>query len=477
MDESGTLFSYLWRLAVVLLLVLANGFFVATEFALVGVRRSQVLALASEGNHRARVLLSVLDHLDAYISATQLGITIASLALGWIGEQTLAQMFEPFFALLLPGAAATAAAHSAAIAVAFSAITFLHIVLGELAPKTLALQRTEPVALAVARPIAIFYRLFKAPIWLLNKAGNLIVSLLGLEARPGHSLSCSEAELRHLIELSHQGGQLQAEQQAILSRALDFSSLTARDAMVPRHAIVAVPEGMSLEEIIMRIRESGYSRLPVYRDTLDNVIGIIHGKEILAFWNQRENFSLAAILRPVTFIPDSMRLDAVLRRMQEGRFHFAIVTDEHGGVEGIITLEDLLEEIVGEIQDEFDKEARQLVQRHKDGSYLLDGLIPIRSVNRRLGLDLPEDPIYHTLAGFLMAQAGRVLHVSDTVQYNNARFTVEQADRHRIKSVRLHFLNSAAQPVAPISLSASGESPRSADNGSQFKKNRERKQA
>jgi len=437
MDGSETVLDYLVRLLVVVLLVLANGFFVAAEFALVGVRRSRVSTLASAGQRRAQRLLRVLDRLDAYISATQLGITLASLALGWIGEETLAYLFQPLFARVLPGAAAAAAAHSAAIALAFALITFLHIVLGELAPKTLALQRAEAVALAVARPMEIFYKVFKAPIWLLNEAGNLVVRLFGLEGAAGHTAVYSEEELRQLIDLSHKGGQLEAGQRAILSRALDFSDLTARDAMVPRPEVEAISETASLDEIVARIRESGYSRMPVYREALDNIIGVIHSKEVLDYWDDRTGFSSAAVLHPANFVPDTMRLDAVLRLMQEQHVHFAVVTDEYGGVEGIITLEDLLEEIVGEIRDEFDDEAQQLVQRRKDGSYLLDGALPVRSANRRLGLDLPEDTIYHTLAGFLMARAGRVLSQGDKIECGDAEFTVERADRHRIRSVKM----------------------------------------
>jgi CBS domain containing-hemolysin-like protein len=450
MDESVTVSGYLGRFALVLLLVLANGFFVASEFALVGVRRSRVSTLAAGGSRSARHLLTILDQLDAYISATQLGITIASLALGWIGEATLTSLFEPVFIQLLPAAAATAAAHTVAIAVAFALITALHIVLGELAPKTLALQRAEAVALAVAKPMEIFYKLFRAPIWLLNEAGNLVVRLFGLRAMAGHGSVYSEEELRQLIELSHTGGQLQPGQRAILSRALDFSTLIARDAMIPRPAVEAVSETISLDELVARIRETGYSRIPVYRETLDQIVGVVHSKEVLAYWDNREEFALAAVMRPANFVPDSMRLDAVMRNMQEGHFHFAVVTDEHGGVEGIITLEDLLEEIVGEIEDEFDTEAQQLVQRRKDGSYLLDGLLPVRSANRRLGLALPEDGIYHTIAGFLMTQAGSVLREGDCISYGNAEFTIERADRHRIRSVKLTFKKSLT-PSAELS--------------------------
>jgi len=433
MDDSSTIPGLLGRLAAVMLLVLANGFFVAAEFALVGLRRSRIEALAANGNRNARRVLRLLDNLNAYLSAAQLGITLASLALGWIGEPALASLLEG----PLAGRVSDTARHTIAFAVAFTTITALHIVLGEQAPKLLGLERAERVALAVAWPMELFYRLFSWPIRALDWASARTVTLLGLKASPAHASAHTAEELRQLIDLSHRGGQLKPSQRAILSRALEFSGLTARDAMVPRPAVEAVAENMSLDEIVTRIRESGYSRLPVYRESLDEIVGIIHTKELLAFWDNREGFALAAVLHPANFVPDSMRLDAVLRRMQEGRYHFAIVTDEHGGVEGVITLEDLLEEIVGEIQDEFDDEAQQLVRRRPDGTHLLDGSLPVRSANRRLGLGLPEDGVYHTLAGFLMAQSGRVLSEGDTVTFGEAEFTVLQSDRHRIRTVRM----------------------------------------
>lgn len=436
MDSGGTFLNFGLRLGLVFVLVLANGFFVAAEFALVGVRGSRVATLAASGNKRAIRLVSVLESLDAYISATQLGITIASLGLGWVGESTLAHLFEPLFMAVLPAGAAAAASHTVAIAIAFALITFLHIVLGELAPKTLALQRAEAVALAVARPMMIFHRIFKAPIWLLNGAGNIIVRLMGLEANAQHAAVYTMEELHHVIDLSQQGGQIKPSQQAILARALEFSGLSVKAAMVPRTAVESVSDAAPINELVQRIHESGYSRLPVFHETPDNIVGIVHSKEILRYWYDRESFELEKVMYPVNFVPDTMRLDSALRKMQEERFHFAIVTDEHGAFEGIITLEDLLEEIVGEIEDEFD-EGYSMVQKLPDGSFLLEGILPVRSANRRLGLALPEEGVYHTIAGFLMAQAGRVLRQGDRVRFGDAEFTVEKSDRHRIRSVKL----------------------------------------
>lgn len=378
-------------------------------------------------------LLGLVDNLNAYISATQLGITLASLALGWIGEPAIAHILE----VPLAGRVSDTVLHTISFAVAFSLITFLHIVLGELAPKTLALQRAEAVSLAIARPMQIFYKLFKAPIWVLNEAGNFIVRLFGLEAAGEQHGVYTAEELRHVIDVSRKGGQLRPHQGALLSRSMEFSGMTVREAMIPRTEVVAIPESATLDEIARKIRESRYSRLPVYRNSLDDIIGVIHGKELLEFWDKPAEFSMAKLMAPAFFVPDSVSLEAVLRRMQEGHFHFAIVTDEHGGLEGVITLEDLLEEIVGEIEDEFDEEQHRLVTKNTDGSYLLAGSLPLRSANRRLGLKLPEDENYHTLAGFLMAQTGSVMQQGDQVSYDGAEFIVERADRQRIKLVKM----------------------------------------
>jgi len=455
MDHSGTLFSYFWRIAIVLLLILANGFFVTSEFALVGSRRSKLSALAAKGNRRAARVLKALDNLDAYISATQLGITLASLALGWVGEPTVAALFEPLFDRVLSSFAAKAASHTVATAISFALITFFTIVLGELVPKMLALQRAQPVAMVVVRPMEVFQRVFRAPIWVLNQAGSFVGRLMGLTTTAGHTGVYTEEEFRQLIELSNQGGHITKSQGQMLSRALDFSGLTAHDAMIPRTEVNAISESMSLEQIVAKIRETEFSRLAVCKETMDVIVGVIHSKEVLTrYWDDRTSFSLSDVLHPVDFIPDNMRLDDVLKRMQEERTHFAVVTDEHGGVEGIITLEDVLEEIVGEIQDEFDDEAHQLIQRQRAGVFMIDGSLPVRSANRRLNLKLPEDAIYHTIAGFLMAQTGRILREGEVVEHADARFIVERTDRHRIKKVKL-ILKDRVKPGGTLTTTAS----------------------
>jgi CBS domain containing-hemolysin-like protein len=421
------------NIIVIFLLVLANGFFVASEFALVGVRRSRIATLADSGDTRAKRLLQLIDNLNAYISATQLGITMASLALGWIGEPVFAHLLEA----PLRGLVSDAVRHTIAFAIAFTVITFLHIVLGELAPKTLALERAERTALTIAWPMQWFYKIFRWPIRLLDWAGTRTVRVFGLQASTDHGSIYTEAELRQLVDASHKSGHLEADERRLIHRVFEFSDAEVREAMVPRLAVEALSVTATLEEIKTAFRISGYSRMPVYRGHLDNVVGVLFRRDLEPYLEEpgRDEFSLEKLVHPPVFIPATVRLGAALKQMQSSRTHLTIVVDEHGGVEGIVTLEDLLEEIVGEISDEYDKEARsQIVEDNR--TYLLDGMLTVRGVNRRFNLGLPEDAAYTTMAGFLIAQSGRLLRVGESVEFEGARYMVERVQGHRIRRIR-----------------------------------------
>jgi CBS domain containing-hemolysin-like protein len=462
--DLSSLPSILLNLTIVLLLVLANGFFVAAEFALVSVRQSRIAALVAEGNKRARTLMRVVKQLDAYISATQLGITLASLALGWIGEETLAHLLTPVFEKILPGQATTSvvAAHTVGITVAFAVITFLHIVLGELAPKTLALERAERVALAVARPMEIFYKVFKAPIRLLNYAGGLVLRIAGLHSTAEHAAVYSEEELRHLIALSHKGGHMAEDERQLLYNVFDFTDATLADVMLPRTEIEALAATLSPVEMLARFVETGYSRMPVYRGSLDNIIGIVLQKDVVRVVHQDATLGVDDIIRPALFLPPSMRLNDALRSLRRSSAHMALIVDEHGGVEGIVTLEDLLEEIVGDIRDEHDEAAARQIIPRPDGSYIVRGNLSIRDANKQLGLALPESDSYHTIAGFMMARAGKMLRHQDSVDYNNLKFTVEAASRNRILEAKLEKLReeaaaSTSTPMKTLLMIAIGE--------------------
>jgi CBS domain containing-hemolysin-like protein len=420
-------------LLIVVLLVLANGFFVASEFSLVGVRRSRIATLAQGGNRRAKLLLELIDSLNAYISATQLGITMASLALGWIGEPVFAHLLEA----PLKGRLSEPVLDTIAFALAFTLITFLHIVLGELAPKTLALERTEKIALAIARPLHLFYRIFFWPIRLLDWAGTRTVRLFGLHPASEHASIYTEDEIRQLINISRESGHLEIDQQRLINRVFDFSDAEVREAMIPRTTVSALPLSATLQDTKMAFRGIGYSRMPVYRERLDEVVGVVFRRDLEPFLENPElPFSLLELVHPALFIPDTARLGSALKQMQATRTHLACVVDEHGGFEGIITLEDLLEEIVGEINDEFDEEVRAQVVKDGD-SYVLSGRLAVRDANRVLKLQIPEHDGYTTIAGFLMAQAGRLLNAGDEINYNGARFVVERVEGRSVRRVRL----------------------------------------
>jgi CBS domain containing-hemolysin-like protein len=428
------------KILLVLLLVLANGFFVIAEFSLVRVRRARIDMLASAGKRGASAVLRALSHLDSVISATQFGITLASLALGWIGESTLEHLIEPGFLSYLPGKLATIAAHGAAATVAFSVITYLHIVLGELAPKTLALEHAETIALTVARPMELFYQAFKPFIWFLNRSGMALLRLFGIHARPEHHVAYSEEEIRQLVNLSHQSGHLQLGEKTLIHNVFEFSDLTAREVMIPRTEVVGVEGSASFEEVVRQFQASGYSRLPVYRQDFDHLIGILHNKDVMAYLLNPRAFDLKAVMRQPVFIPDTARLGDVLHQMQRGHVHLAIVVDEHSGVEGILTLEDLLEEIVGEIQDEHDETLAEKMRERSAGVFIIDGGLAVREANRNFNLKLPESDDYTTVAGFLIARAGRLLMPGDAVTYHETRFTVERVVRRRIMRIRMEKL-------------------------------------
>ena len=416
----------------VIVLVLANGFFVASEFALVGVRRSRIQIQAANGDVRAQRLLALLDNLNAYISATQLGITMASLALGWVGEPVFAHLLEE----PLRGRVSEVTLHTISFAIAFSIITFLHIVLGELAPKTLALERAEAVALATSWPLQAFYKVFQWPIRLLDWSGTRVVRLFGLHPSGEHGSVYTEGELRHLIDVSRQSGYLESEEQQLIHKVFDFSDTEVKEAMVPRPQVISLPVTATLDDVRRAFVTGGYSRLPVHGKNLDDIVGLLFRKDLdMGRVTNDEEFNLRRWVRPPVFIPSSASLGIALKRMQASQVHFVFVVDEHGGLEGILTLEDLLEEIVGEINDEYDEETREQIR--KDGeTYILDGMLPVRDANKRFGIGLTENEGYTTIAGFLLAKAGRLLRPGDRIVDTAGVFSVERVERRRISRVR-----------------------------------------
>ena len=432
-----TVASVIINFGIILIVVGLNAFFVAAEFSLVSARRQRIQTYADEGSRGAKAVLRLLDNPTQFISAVQLGVTLASLALGWRGEPTVAALLEPVAESIASEGTAAYIAHGVAIFIAFSAITFLHVVLGELVPKMFALERAETFALIAARPLEMFAKVFSPILWVFNYVGRLVGKLLGLSASLDHTSVYTEDEIRQLITLSQESGQINAEERTLINKVFEFSETTVKEAMIPRTEVVAISENSTLDEISAIFGNSGYSRLPVYRGSLDDIAGVIHSKDLVGYIRRPQEFKIEAIINKPNYVVDTARLEDVLRQMQNEKFHFGFVVDEHGGIEGIITLEDLLEEIVGDISDEHDEEVNEQIDEQPDGSYLLDGGLAVRDLNRRLEMNLPISEGYTTIAGFLMSEAGQIMSEGQEVPFNGHLFRVEKVVKHRILKVRL----------------------------------------
>lgn len=417
-------------------LVLLNGFFVAAEFALVSVRKSRIEQLVNEGSRQARSVQKALGHLDTYIAATQLGITMASLALGFIGEPAIAHLLEPLFDRFLPSRGAAITSHGIAIVIAFAIATALHIVLGELAPKSIALQRPDRTALWVTAPLDLFLKVFRPFILALNATGNFIVRLLGLQPVTEHSGVHSVEELELIVHSTTEAGLLEEQQERMVAGVFDFEETIVRRLMTPRLDITAVEADVGTEELIRAINESGHSRLPVYDDNIDNIIGILHAKDILKnIPDGRLQASVREMMRPAYFIPENKRAGYLLSEFRRNKIQIAIVRDEYGTVAGVVTIEDLLEEIVGEIQDEYDVE-EPMVQIIDDSTAILDGRMPLGDVNEKLKLELPEDES-DTIGGFVFSLLGHQAAQGERTTWENLECVVEATDGRRITKVRL----------------------------------------
>ncbi len=426
------------NLLLVFFFVVLNGFFVASEFSLVSVRKTRIEAKAAEGSKSAQSVLRLLNNPTLFISAVQLGVTLASLALGRLGEPTISRILEPLAEKIADQETIVYAGQIIAIAIAFSIITFLHVTFGELVPKMFALEKAESFALLAARPLELFAKIFSPVLWIFNLAGGAIGKLLGLKSTLDHASIYNEEEIRQLVKLSHESGHLNEEEQKLINQVFDFSDTTVKEAMIPRTEIMAVAAGSTLEEIAEAFRLHGYSRLPVYRDSLDDILGVIHSKDVMQYLLLRPKFfKMERVLKKPLYVVDTARLEDVLRQMQKAKSHFGFVVDEHGGVEGIITLEDLLEEIVGDISDEHDEEVNEQIARQTDGSFILDGGLAVRDLNRRLNLELPASETYTTVAGFLLSEAGEILNEGENVRFNGHVFHVEKVDKRRILKVRM----------------------------------------
>lgn len=449
MDQS--FFMNLLGVLAIVALVLVNGFFVAAEFALVSVRRTRIAELAARGEAGAEAVQRALADPDRVIAATQLGITMASLGLGWVGEPALSHWFEPLLNLF-PEVIRPEISHSLAAGLSFFIITFLHVVAGELAPKSIALQNPERTSLFVAAPMLLTERLLKPAIWLLNGAGRVLLRLIGVQPVPGHQLVHSVEELKMIVTASAEEGVVPAEEKEMLDAIFELGDLLVRQVMVPRTEMVAIEAQTPLDGIIALVSQVSYTKFPVYEESLDQVVGVLHLKDLFKATQEPAQAALTArqLMRDPLFVPETITVRDLLYQFRQNRQHMAIVLDEYGGTSGLVTLEDLLEEIVGEVSDQFDQHIPDF-EVLPDGSVLIDGLTLIEEVNEQLGLAL-HDPYYDTIAGFILGKLGRMPRLNDQVEDGNVRLRVHELDGLRIARVALTRLPEKASPEQPADL-------------------------
>ncbi len=434
--DSSTSLLIAGKLIAVVVLVLANGFFVAAEFSLVGVRRSRVRQLLEEGHPQAKALQRAVNNLDAYLAATQLGITMASLGLGWLGEPAIAALIEPVF-YLLPENLAWLSSHTLAVLVAFTIITALHIVLGELAPKSLALQRPESTALVSVKPLELYLAVFRPAVQFLNSLGNLVLVLLGLGTGTGEELIHSPEELRLLVSASHKAGLLGDVEEDVVERVFRLGEQRVSAFMTPRQEIVWLNIEEPLDTLQEKITSSVYSRFLVCQESIDHPLGLVSAKEFLAARLADPSIDLAALLKQPLYLPESMWALNTLELFRKSGSYLSVVIDEYGVVQGLVTLNDLLEAIVGEIQTGNEPADLQAMQCD-DGSWLLDGMLPIEELKDLLSLrnlSEGEGVEYQTVGGFVVTQLGYIPKVNERFKWGKFRFQVTAMDGRRVDKV------------------------------------------
>jgi len=420
-----------WYLLLALFFILANGFFVAAEFAIVKVRPTQLAELAAAGSTRARMARRILKRLDSYLSATQLGVTLASLALGWIGEPAFAHLIQPslsFFGVYSP-----AIAHSIAASLAFVLISALHIIFGELSPKYIAIDRTLNTALWSAHVLRGFYVLAYPLIWMLNHSAIRVVRLVGINPASGRDMTHSQEELRLILASSEKAGVLSEENREIIEGVFQFSKRTARQIMVPRTDVAVLSTKKSIEENLEIIRSTRHTRYPLCEGTLDQTVGLIHVKDLLLAQLRGPGRSLSELKREILFVPENSTVEALLSQFIEVKTHMAVVLDEYGGASGIVSLENITEELFGQIQDEFDRE-RPEIEPLGNGRYRVRGDYLIEDLADRLKVDVGE-PAEETIGGYVAARLGREVAPGDRTQLGDLAIEVLDAERFRVRWV------------------------------------------
>ena len=435
MDETGNI---IFNLFVIIFLLFSNGFFVASEFAMVKVRKTRIEQLVKEGNATAKIAQEALTDLDKFIAAVQLGVTISSIGLGWVGEGTLARIIEPIFAFL-PGISQNIATHTVSVSLSFALITFLHVVIGELIPKSIALEYTEKTALIVARPMQWITVIFNPFIWLLNGFGNSLLKMFHIPHSHKGSMVHSTEELDMLVNASYDGGVLNETEKDMLHNVFKFSDLTAKQVMIPRTDMVCIPEDMSFEDLNNLAAESQYTRYPVYSEDIDHITGLIHVKDLYSLSIKNQERPIKSLLREVLLVPETMTMDTLVLEFKKRKGQMAIVVDEFGGTSGLITLEDVLEEIFGEVQDEFDEEEECDIKEIETDKFIANAMMRLDEMAEFFNIseDAIDDEDIDTIGGLVVKLLGRIANVGDSVQFENLTFIVREIDGARITKLEI----------------------------------------
>ena len=424
-------------LFITFLLILFNGFFVAAEFALVKVRASQLDVLVKKGSARAKLAKSLLSKLDAYLSATQLGITLASLALGAVGEEVISHLVIKIFSTT-GWVTNPVNVHSVSLPIALTLLTFFHVTLGEQIPKMIGIKFSMDSLLLFAWPLRIFYFICSPFIWLLNKTSNVVLRVIGVK-KVGEDEVHTEEELRLILTESEEGGAIKPSENELIQNVFDFDDRIVKQIMVPQNRVVALDVELGKGEITKRVIEEGFSRIPIYLGDIDNVIGIVHSKDLLKALIENKFRTLKDIMRPVHFIPESMKINELLRDFQKHHIQMAIVTNEFGSTAGLITMEDIIEELVGEIQDEHDEE-KPNVEKKSDTEYIVNAQATIADVNDALPIALPENTHYETVSGYINYIFGRIPAVNDKRKKDGYELTILKRTRQSVDTVKLKVL-------------------------------------
>lgn len=429
----------LFNIFLTIFLVLLNGFFVAAEFAIVKVRSSQIELRIRSGSKVANLTKHIINNLDEFLSATQLGITLASLGLGWIGESVVARIIHSIL-FLFGFDISQQLTHSIALPTAFVLITIMHIVFGELAPKSIAIQRPENTALLITIPLRIFNFIFRPFILILNSSANYLISLIGFHNINSEQELHSSDELIYLIDESAKSGIFDSSEQELIENVFAFSDIPIKQIMVPRNKVVGIDISMKVNDILNKFKDEGYSRMPVYENSMDNIIGVLYAKDMIALNLDRDSILPRSIIRNANFVQEDQKINIILKIMQKKKVHLAIVNDEFGGSAGLVTMEDIIEEVFGEIQDEYDEEL-PIVENQGVNRYLIKASSPINDVNDFLPLPLPESDDYETVAGLILSKEGRIPELNEIIELDDYQCTITKRSKRSIEQVCLIYFD------------------------------------